>query len=132
MSWNVGSHETITLVSSWFHARSNMEQLWSRLPCVTSTPLGTDVDPDVYWTTPSVSASMDGSRHSSARPSDTSSVAIHSSDASSGASPKAFAVNETVEECAMAKAGGIDLAMPGIRGSNRAKRRGGGRGGAGA
>ena len=56
MSWNRGSHETITLLSECSHARSIIEQFWSRLAWVTRTPLGLVVEPDVYWIKPSGSA----------------------------------------------------------------------------
>ena len=49
MSWYWGSQETHTVFSVAFSSETMRARLWVRDACVMTTPLGSDVEPDVYW-----------------------------------------------------------------------------------
>ena len=48
-SWKNGAQPTTVESASWPKARWIIRSLARRLPCVTMTPLGSAVEPDVYW-----------------------------------------------------------------------------------
>lgn len=48
MSWYCGSHDTSTVPGPVPSSREMMARLCARLPCEMTTPLGAEVDPEVY------------------------------------------------------------------------------------
>jgi hypothetical protein len=83
MSWNIGS-QLATTDSGPCSNRSRMSRwLWRTLACVTITPFGESVDPDVYWRRARVSPPTSGNTHAGSGPARTSSVVTISSAAAS-------------------------------------------------
>lgn len=75
MSWKSGSQDMPRVLPVVRNARWIRAELCSRLPCVSTTPRGAEVEPEVYWRNATVSAPTDGCAHSPASDSGTRSVA---------------------------------------------------------
>ncbi|CAM3855991.1 hypothetical protein COSO111634_27180 [Corallococcus soli] len=89
MSWYGGSQMTPTLSRRTWNAPEMSPRLCSRFACVSITPLGVPVLPDVYWRNASDSAPTScGVRQSRSPPSASASVAIQCSARKSGACSK--------------------------------------------
>jgi hypothetical protein len=77
-SCDIGIQERASDVLSWPKARAIISSLAIRLSCVTITPLGRPVDPDVYWRNASGGTAGTSSGSPEQRSSGISSIAIHS------------------------------------------------------
>ena len=83
ISWKCGSQPTAVLVSSSSRASAITAALWSRFAWVTTTPLGSLVEPDVYCRKAIVSPVSSGIRQSSGSPSGSASVATQATRSAS-------------------------------------------------
>ena len=126
MSWYIGSQLTPTESSVAPKARWMMAELWSRLPWVSSTPLGTAVEPEVYWMKASVPGVTSGGRHACSQPGSSASVATQRSEASSGAWLVSPSTRSRMELVVSTRVAWASSAMARSRGSVRCRRVGSG------
>src|SRR4051794_32468458 len=91
MSWYSGSQNTDVLSAPRRKPALISRALWNRLPCVTMTPLGVLVDPDVYCKNASRSGVTPGSQYGPTEATSGGSVGSQRRACSSGASANEWA-----------------------------------------
>ncbi len=126
MSWYGGSQMTPTLSSRTSKAWEMSPRLCSRLPCVSRTPFGSPVEPDVYWRNASVSSAASGRRQPDSTPSGSASVATQRSAASSGACSKSASLMSWMKAVVSTTLARESRMMARSRGSVRSSRAGSG------
>ncbi len=126
MSWYSGSQLTPTESSVLPMIRWMRDSLWSRLAWVSSTPLGSEVEPEVYWMKASESGVTSGGRHSCSTSGTSSSVATHRGAASSGAWRASPSISSRMALVVSTRVAWASRAMARSRGSVRFSRVGSG------
>ncbi|GMU11507.1 hypothetical protein ASNO1_77610 [Corallococcus caeni] len=126
MSWYGGSQMTPTLSARAWNAPWISDRLCSRFPCVSITPLGVPVLPDVYWRKASVSAVTAGARHAEASSGDRASVASHFTSRSSGACSNRNSAIDSTNDVVNTTVARASWMMARSRGSVRSSREGSG------
>src|SRR5574342_888080 len=124
MSWYGGSQLTPTSCAEGSNPQWINSELCQRFACVSRTPLGSAVEPEVYWMMAGESASRRGGVHAVGGRWPTSSVASQSRPASSGTSSACAA--EEMAESLSATCAQQSAANARSRGSVRASRDGSG------
>ncbi|CAM3253095.1 hypothetical protein COSO111634_08375 [Corallococcus soli] len=126
MSWYGGSQMMATLSVRASNACWMSPRLWTRLPCVSITPLGVPVEPDVYWRNASESDFSAGAFHPAAASFGTVSVATHFSPRSSGACSNRYSTIDSTNDVVNTTVARASWMMARSRGSVRSSRMGSG------